>query len=160
MLYSSMLAALLTIPSPDMDTNAPKDMGMGMDKATMDSMTIKRSNPDAGEHDWLIKHETIQELVRLTNEERKRNGLSPVTLNTKMCLAAQEHAEWMADTGWYQHSRLPYMEIIFRGPRSAESAVNGWIYSPAHHGIMLSGSQCGFGYMKRNGATYWVGVFR
>ena len=158
MLYSSMLAALLALPTPDMDSKTPMDMGM--DKDTLESLLLKKSTPSAGEHDWLIKHDTIQELVRLTNEERRRSGRAPVTLNTEMCLAAQQHAQWMAKTGWYQHSRLPYMEIIFRGPRSAKAAVNGWIYSPAHHGIMLSGSQVGFGYMKRNGATYWVGVFR
>ena len=75
-------------------------------------------------------------------------------------LAAQRHAEWMANSGYYMHSSLPYREIIFRGPRSSQAAIQGWIYSPAHHGIMLSGREVGFGYMKRNGNTYWVGVFR
>jgi len=113
-----------------------------------------------GEHDWLVKHPTIQQLLKLHNEERKRNGLSKLTLNTKMCLKAQDHANWMAETGYYQHSNLPYPEIIFQGPTTAASAVNGWIASPAHHSIMLTGSQVGFGYMVMNGSHYWVGVFQ
>ncbi|MBN71943.1 MAG: hypothetical protein CME32_22010 [Gimesia sp.] len=113
-----------------------------------------------GEHDWLIKHPTIQRLLELHNQERARNGMPALTLNTKMCLQAQEHATWMADTGYYQHSNLPWPEIIFQGPTSAAAAVNGWIASPAHHSIMLTGSQVGFGYMIRNGQHYWVGVFK
>tara|TARA_R110002095_G_scaffold98386_3_gene86499 strand:- start:278 stop:712 length:435 start_codon:yes stop_codon:yes gene_type:complete len=112
------------------------------------------------EHDWLIKHPTIVKLLKLHNEERARNGLSPLTLNTRMCLKAQEHATWMAETGYYQHSSLPWPEIIFQGPTSAAAAVNGWIASPAHHSIMLTGSQAGFGYMVLNGQYYWVGVFQ
>jgi uncharacterized protein YkwD len=113
-----------------------------------------------GEHDWLIKHPTIVKLLKLHNEERARNGLPSLTLNTRMCLKAQEHATWMAETGYYQHSSLPWPEIIFQGPTSAVAAVNGWIASPAHHSIMLTGSQAGFGYMVLNGQYYWVGVFQ
>ncbi len=113
-----------------------------------------------GENDWLIKHPTIQKLLKLHNEERARNGMSALTLNTQMCLRAQEHAKWMAETGYYQHSNLPWPEIIFQGPSSAEAAVNGWIASPAHHSIMLTGTQAGFGYMVINGQYYWVGVFQ
>lgn len=113
------------------------------------------------EHSWLTNHPTIQKLHTLINEERKRQGLEPLELDPKMCLKAQEHAVWMAETGYYQHSSFPWPEIIFYGPRSAESAVQGWIYSPAHHGIMLmGGKQCGYGYMVIDGRCYWVGVFQ
>ena len=112
------------------------------------------------EHDWLVKHPTIQQLVTLANEHRARMGRPPVRINADMCLAAQRHATHMADTGWYRHSGLPWPEIIYSGPRSPQDAINGWINSPAHHGIMLSGAEVGFGYMIRNGQPYWVGVFR
>jgi hypothetical protein len=109
---------------------------------------------------WLIDHPTIQKMHTLINEQRKHYGLEPLELDPHMCRKAQEHAVWMAETGYYQHSNLPWPEIIFYGPRSAEAAVQGWIYSPAHHGIMLGGgSQCGYGYMVIDGRCYWVGVF-
>lgn len=113
-----------------------------------------------GKHDWLLKHPTIVSLMAKTNIHRGQMGLGPVRLNREMCLAAQRHATWMADTGMYQHSGLPYAEIIFAGPSTPDAAVQGWVASPAHHGIMLSGTEVGFGYMVRNGRPYWVGLFR
>jgi uncharacterized protein YkwD len=117
--------------------------------------------PATTQHDWLVKHPTIVRLVTLTNQHRAQYGLAPLKVNAEMCLAAQRHANWMCDAQSLTHSGLPYQEIIFLGPRQPEDAVNGWIYSPAHHGIMLSGSsEVGFGYMVRNGQPAWVGVFR
>lgn len=112
------------------------------------------------DHAWLTKHPVIQELLHLHNAERKRNGLPPLKLNPRMCLAAQKHAVWMAETGYYQHSSLPWAENIFYGPMSAREAVDGWIASPAHHANMLSGTEAGFGYMVIDGRTYWVSVFK
>ncbi len=110
--------------------------------------------------DWLLKHPTIQALVQQANAHRARMGVGPVRLNAEMCLAAQRHANWMSDFGGMQHSGLPYMEIIFQGPTTPDGAINGWVASPAHHGIMLSGTEVGFGYQYRNGRPSWVGVFR
>jgi len=115
---------------------------------------------EVGPHDWLIKHETILKLVELTNQHRARMGVGPVVLDTQMCLDAQRHAKWMSDFGGFQHSGLPYMEIIYQSVQTPEHAIQGWIASPPHHGIMLSGTRVGFGYMIRNGYPYWVGVFR
>lgn len=113
-----------------------------------------------GKHDWLVKHPTILELIAKTNQHRAQMGLGPVRINPEMCLAAQRHAQWMAQTGALQHSGLPYAEIIFNGPTTPDGAIQGWIASPAHHGIMLSGNEVGFGYMVQNGSPAWVGVFR
>ncbi len=109
---------------------------------------------------WLVEHPVIQKLLKLHNEERARWGIEPLRLNPEMCLAAQQHAEWMAQTGYYQHSNLPWAEIIFMGPLTPEDAVSGWIASPPHYSVMLSGTEAGFGYAVRDGVTYWVGVFR
>lgn len=131
--------------------------------AAAHDMTADATRPEntvGAKHDWLIKNPTIQGLLIRTNAHRAAMGYGPVRLNVEMSLAAQRHANWMADTGYYQHSGLPYMEIIFTGPTSVEAAIQGWIASPAHHGILLSGSEAGFGYMVRNGRPYWVGVFR
>ncbi len=113
-----------------------------------------------GPNDWLIKNENILRLVAQTNQHRAQMGLGPVVLDTNMCLDAQRHASWMAATGAFQHSGQPYLEIIFHGVATPEAAIQGWIASPAHHGIMLSGSRVGFGYQVRGGYPYWVGVFR
>jgi uncharacterized protein YkwD len=110
---------------------------------------------------WLVQHPTLLRMMELQNQERARYGLHPLTINPGMCLKAQRHAHWMASTGWYQHSNLGWPEIIHAGPYSPEGAVSGWIYSPAHHSIMLSGgTQAGFGYSVRNGTPFWVTVIQ
>ena len=116
--------------------------------------------PGSERYGWLVRHRVMQGVLKHHNEERARWGLPPLRLDPDMCLAAQDHAAWMAETGYYMHSGLPWAEIIFTGPLSAREAVDGWIASPAHHSIMLSGTEAGFGYMVRDGQTYWVGVFR
>ena len=128
---------------------------------TTKAVAAKKKKPAPGPNDWVLKHPTVTQLVALTNGHRARYGLHAVRINPQMCAAAQNHANWMANTGYFQHSGLPYMEIIFHGPRSPQDAINGWIASPAHHGIMISGAtEVGFGYQNRNGQPYWVGVFR
>ncbi len=100
--------------------------------------------------EWLIQHPTLQRIMELQNQERARYGLHPLTINPMM-----------ASTGWYQHSNLGWPEIIHSGPYSPEGAVTGWIYSPAHHSIMLSGgTQAGFGYSVKNGTPFWVTVIQ
>lgn len=108
----------------------------------------------------LTSHPTLIQMMKFQNQERARYGLQPLKMNRKMCVAAQKHATWMASTGYYMHSNLGWPEIIHSGPRTPRDAVTGWIYSPAHHSIMLSGTQAGFGFSKRNGVPFWVTVIQ
>lgn len=111
------------------------------------------------ENKLITQHPTIRKMMVLQNQERARYGLAPLKMNKKLCIAAQKHAEWMAETGYYVHSNLPWPEIIDAGPTTAEGAVNDWIWSRSHHGIMLSGDIAGFGFaMADNGSGYWVTV--
>ena len=118
------------------------------------------SDPQAAQ-EWLTQHPTLLRMMELQNQERARYGLPPLKINAEMCMAAQRHAHWMASTGYYVHSNLPWPEIIHAGPVTPEGAVTGWIYSPSHHSVMLSGgTQAGFGYSIRNGTPYWVTVIQ
>lgn len=110
--------------------------------------------------DAYTSNPTIQRLHQLTNAHRARMGLPALALNPAMCAQAQQHANWMASTGSMTHSNMGYAEIIFMGPANADGAINGWIYSPSHHSIMLSGREVGFGYQNYNGRPSWVGIFR
>lgn len=111
------------------------------------------------EHEWLTSHPVIQEMLQRTNAQRARAGLAPLVLDSQMCLSAQRHATYMCDIGMV-HSGLPYLEAICQSQISAEHAINTWIASPPHHGILCSGSQVGFGYQNRNGRPSWVCVVR
>lgn len=123
--------------------------------------SAENSDAKETEYAWLTQHPVILDMQRHINEERARYQLDPVKIDPEMCLKAQKHAVWMAETGYFQHSNFSGMEIIYYGANSAKGAVNGWIWSPPHHGIMLSrATDAGFGYMVIDGRTYWVGVFR
>ena len=128
--------------------------------ATWSSEMLTRIETHSQNLDWLVKHPTILKLLELHNQERARNGLPPSKLNAEMCLAAQKHAVWMAETGWFQHSGLPYRENIYSGVSTPVDATNGWIWSPAHRANMLSGTQVGFGYMILNGRPCWCAVMQ
>ena len=132
---------------------------MGLALLSLSTVQATEPKSSAPKH-WLVDHPVIQELHQRHNAERARVGLTALVLDKEMCLAAQRHAVWMAETGWFSHSGLPYRENIFMGVRQAEDAVNGWIWSPAHHGNMLSGQRAGYGYMHIQGRSTWVAVFQ
>ena len=126
-------------------------------KADLDKFLKPRPQTPA---EKLMANSTIGEIHQFQNQERARYGLPPFRIDGEMCLIAQRHADWMASTGNYVHSGVGYSEIIHSGPQTARDAVNGWIYSPGHHAIMLSGSTAGHGFATRNGYTYWVTIVR
>ena len=162
-LWASTLAAVLscTIAFGDMSTSStkadrksPADMKSGQ---SLGKMLRQVSKPVARESKT---HPTIARLLTLHNQTRARVGLGPLTLNEQMCASAQQHANWMASTGTFTHSRLPYRENIAYGQSSPEHAVQTWTYSPGHYQNMCSGREAGFGYQVRGGQGYWVAVFR
>lgn len=129
------------------DTKSGKSLGSNV------RQTARRTNRQT-------THPTLARLLELHNQTRARVGLSPLTLNQQMCAAAQQHANWMASTGSFTHSRLPYRENIAYGQTSPDQAVRSWTTSPGHYQNMCSGRQAGFGYQVRGGVGYWVAVFR
>jgi uncharacterized protein YkwD len=110
----------------------------------------------------LHEHPTLVRLVELNNQMRAQYGLAPQRVSPELTLLAQRHAEWMASTGSFVHNYSHgYPEIIYTGAPSVESAINGWMNSGPHRGIMLSGNTAvGYGYyISPGGQTYWCGVF-
>lgn len=100
------------------------------------------------------------EIVRLLNEERKANGLQPLTAVASLTAAAHAHNDAMnkcaLQNGWtdscLRHEvpgEAPYCdrftgagfpcggEIIAQGYTSPGGVVQGWMGSPGHRGIIL-----------------------
>lgn len=126
--------------------------------------------------DFLSKHPTLVKMWRHSNEVRARYGLPTQQINAELTKAAQDHAWYMAKTGQFSHqvnggfvSRTyrhgyggsPHGEIILMGASSIPETFQGWLNSPGHRAILLSGArEVGYGYaISRNGTAYWVGVF-
>ncbi len=129
--------------------------------------------------------ELINRVVELTNIERTKAGLQPLTLDLQLVDAAQDHSFDMAqddffshtgadgsnvgsrvkDTG-YQYSTVG--ENIAAGQTTAEQVVEGWMNSPGHRANILNANftEIGIGYEYLANDTgsvnlnhYWTQVF-
>ena len=126
-----------------------------------------------------------QEVLRLTNEFRKQNGLKALVLDQSLEKAADDHSKDMALQDYFSHTgkdgSKPWDraedagyetrfvgENIAAGYRSAKAVVDGWINSPGHRANMLNAdyNEIGIGhYFLQNdtGSTnyghYWTQVF-
>mmetsp|Transcript_16315 Transcript_16315/g.26944 ORF Transcript_16315/g.26944 Transcript_16315/m.26944 type:complete len:235 (-) Transcript_16315:477-1181(-) len=97
----------------------------------------------------------ITRVVELTNAERQRNGLAPLTMNAQLNAAAQAHAQDMALDDYFEHATkstgesfgdrmskagytgAPRAENITAGTQTPEDAVRSWIESPPHYQNMM-----------------------
>ena len=116
--------------------------------------------------------ELRDDLIRLTNEERKDAGLEPLTVDDELMDFAQIRAEEISEL--YSHNRpsgapdgpyaeYQYGENIAKGYTTPQAAVDGWMGSDAHRAeIMNDTYNDSFGvgvYRAPNGTYYWVQVF-
>ncbi|MFJ3216523.1 CAP domain-containing protein [Kitasatospora sp. NPDC086801] len=111
-----------------------------------------------------------QRFLDRLNTVRAQNGKSAVRLNQTLAQAAKCNADQMdqrrvsghfCDSGSIARS-LGYVgrgfgEIAFYGPTDIDAAVDGWIKSPLHLGIMLGDyNEVG---LARTGAASWNADF-
>lgn len=120
-----------------------------------------------------------QEVVRLTNLERQKAGLSPLSHNWQLSRVARYKSEDMRDRGYFSHTSPTYGspftmiknfgisysaagENIAMGQKTAQAVVQGWMNSSGHRANILSKSftQIGIGYAKSSsGKIYWTQMF-
>ncbi|UUO09099.1 CAP domain-containing protein [Blastopirellula sp. J2-11] len=134
-------------------------------------------NADAEVKDkFLHNHPSLVKMWKHSNAVRGQYNLPAQRMNPELTKAAQDHAWYMAKTGQFSHhvnggfvararrhnfQGSPSGEIILWNAKSIEATFQGWLNSPGHRAILLSGArQVGYGYaVARDGSTYWVGVF-
>ena len=116
------------------------------------------------------------EVVRLVNEIRKQNGLSPLTHDWELSRVARYKSQDMRDKGYFSHTSPTYGtpfqmirafglsyrtagENIARGYSTPQAVVNGWMNSSGHRANILNASftKIGVGYVA-NG-HYWTQMF-
>ncbi|NEQ54047.1 MAG: calcium-binding protein [Leptolyngbya sp. SIO3F4] len=126
-----------------------------------------------------------QEVLRLTNEFRKQNGLKALVLDQNLDETAEKHSKDMALRDYFSHTgkdgsrpwdrakREGYEsgtvgENIAAGYSSAKAVVDGWINSPGHRANMLNSNynEIGIGHYylandtgSVNYGNYWTQVF-
>lgn len=150
---------------------------------------IIRSNPQVSNPDLIYPGQSLtipqldasvsayeQEVVRLVNEQRAKNGLSALTLNWELSRVARYKSQDMADNRYFSHTSPTYGspfdmirafglsfrtagENIAYGQRTPREVVAGWMNSSSHRANILSRSytQIGVGYVS--GGSYWTQMF-
>lgn len=107
----------------------------------------------------------ISRVVELTNEVRRQNGLSDLTINAQLQSAAQQHTQNMAYQDFFSHTGQDgtqpwdrgvnagydyrnYGENIAAGQRTPEEVVQAWVDSPGHLANILNPAftEIGVGY--------------
>lgn len=121
-----------------------------------------------------------RQVLSLINIERTRVGVSPLTINDELTLAAEDYACTLASEDFFAHvhpvtgegpadraSDAGYVffavgENLAAGQRSAAEAVEGWMNSEDHRRNLLSPEWTETGIGVRGGGTYgvyWVQEF-
>jgi uncharacterized YkwD family protein/spore coat assembly protein SafA len=119
------------------------------------------------------------EVIRLTNAERSRNGLQPLKTNWELSRVARYKSQDMVNKGYFAHNSPTYGspfkmmetfglrfsaagENIAKGQRTPQEVVNAWMNSPGHRANILSASymEIGVGVAKDSaGRLYWTQMF-
>ena len=143
---------------------------------TTTTTTTQPSDPNApalkpGESECTSGY--VAEVLRLVNEERKKNGAAPLQNNDKLANAARQrsidmgithdthHTGWVDTINEYGYRWSGIAENIAWGYPSPAAVVDGWIKSSGHHTNMLgnykdSGVGCVVG---NDGRRWWTQDF-
>ena len=108
------------------------------------------------------------EVVRLVNDIRRQNGLSPLTANWELSRVARYKSQDMLDRGYFSHTSPTYGtpfqmikafgltfrtagENIAKGYSTPQAVGNGWMNSSGHRANILNASytQVGAGHGAR-----------
>ncbi|NLL56002.1 MAG: SafA/ExsA family spore coat assembly protein [Clostridiales bacterium] len=119
------------------------------------------------------------EVLRLINAQRTRNGLQALSYNWEAARVARIKSQDMINNNYFSHNSPIYgspfkmlesyglrfsaaAENIAYGQRTAQEVVNSWMNSPGHRANILSRSytHTGVGVAKKaNGTLYFTQVF-
>ncbi len=149
-------------------TNNPGNNGSGNNGSTEEN---RPGNNDTSEHAF------IQQVVTLVNEERAKEGLAPLTIDTKVQAAAMVRAEECEER--FSHTRpdgsnfataLKEQKVSYRsageniayGQQTPEAVMKAWMNSSGHRANIMNPNftTIGVGYYENaNGTDYWCQLF-
>ncbi len=116
------------------------------------------------------------EVIRLVNETREKNGLNTLTADWELSRVARYKSQDMKDNNYFSHTSPVYgspfdmiknfgisyrsaAENIAKGQKTPQAVVNAWMNSSGHRANILNSSynRIGVGYVA-NG-NYWTQMF-
>lgn len=118
-----------------------------------------------------------QQILTLVNNERAKEGLSPLTLSSEVSRVAQAKAEDMKNNNYFSHTSPTYGspfdmlkkfgvsyrtagENIAKGQKTPQAVVSAWMNSPGHRANIMNKNftKLGVGYTGGS-SPYWVQMF-
>jgi uncharacterized protein YkwD len=118
--------------------------------------------------------DTPSDMLAENNRLRAQVGLKPHVLDSRLCAAAQDHANYMARTMNMSHNTnggpfgrarrfmvAPFRENIGMGQPTVAAIFRSWRTSGGHWAsICCSTDKVGFGVARgRDGRLYWCAVY-
>ena len=116
------------------------------------------------------------EVIRLVNEMRAKNGLNPLTADWELSRVARYKSQDMKDNNYFSHTSPVYGtpfnmiknfgisyksagENIAKGQKTPQAVVNSWMNSSGHRANILNSSytKIGVGYVADG--NYWTQMF-
>ncbi len=116
------------------------------------------------------------EVIRLVNEIRVKNGLNPLTADWELSRVARYKSQDMKDNNYFAHNSPVYgtpfamiknfgisyrsaAENIAKGQTTPQAVVNAWMNSSGHRANILNASykKIGVGYVSSG--NYWTQMF-
>src|SRR3954471_12845391 len=117
-----------------------------------------------------------QEVIKLVNQERAKNGLSTLKYDWELARVAEHKSLDMRSLGYFSHTSPTYGspfdmmknygihyqaagENIAKGQTSAQQVMNAWMNSSGHRANILSANftHIGVGYIAEG--NYWTQMF-
>jgi uncharacterized YkwD family protein len=177
----SIQARLTRVPTNNM-MNTPRDYNMN---TNMNTNLNTNNNPDTGQMvpsapapsaPDVAGNSLIEQVVQLTNEQRRQNGLPGLQVDGDLTNMAQTKARDMLDNNYFSHTSPTYGspfemmkrfgisyrfagENIGKGQQTAEQVVSDWMNSPGHRANILNSSFTHIGIGHTENQDYWAQEF-
>lgn len=170
-------------PAPKQSTQAPQQAQASQNSsATQQSAQSKAPAPAATNSSSQSQSSVSayeQKVVDLTNQERSKQGLPALKINTALSKMARDKSADMRDKGYFSHQSPTYGspfdmmnaygikysaagENIAAGQPTPQAVVTAWMNSPGHRANILSKNytEIGVGYVKGGSyGSYWTQEF-
>jgi len=121
-------------------------------------------------------NEIEQQVIELTNVERRNNGLSDLQADAPLSNVAREKSNDMQKNNYFSHTSPTYGspfdmirdfdisynsagENIAQGQRSAQEVVQAWMNSEGHRANILNGEYTHIGVGYQQNGHYWTQMF-
>ena len=195
-IFSLLLGAVLVVPVLAINASAATHTVVSGDtlwkiakRYEVGLSEIKSANPRIKNYDLIYPGQSIhiptvdssitafeQEVIRLVNEIRVRNGLKTLTYDWELSRVARIKSQDMKENRYFAHNSPVYGtpfqmmknfgisyrsagENIAKGYATPQAVVNAWMNSSGHRANILNANytHIGVGYVA--GGNYWTQMF-